>query len=222
MASPKLKLKKKTTEKHLKLMLWGAAGSGKTITSLQFPDPLLIDSEGGANFYEDRYKFHTVEATTTAELKGIGEYLLEQKHSYKTVIIDSLTDFWKECVQEVMRQKYQNPQKTPMQQDWKDIKPAWFNALKPFKSLKINVVATSKATTDMKAKKNNGEFPPKPQCGSPDYIFDAIVHCINFAGYPYIKNRPGLPKEFKLSYAEFKKVLSPVEEKPKAKHKDPA
>lgn len=218
-----IKIKKPQQQKHIKLMLWGKSGCGKTLTALQFPKPLLLDTEGGAKFYESRYQFDTVEASTMAEVQGVAEYLQKCQHSYKTVIMDSGTHLWQNCIDEVMKAKKKKPGTQPQMHEWGQIKPSWRHMLKKFALLDMHIIMTCQAKDVMEYdgsdwKKTGETFNCEKKT---DYFFDAIVYCHNnqgrFTGYPYMKNRCGLPTEFKLGYGEFEKVLIPQTEEPKQK-----
>jgi len=92
-----LKAKKpQTIQKRLKALFYGVAGSGKTMAAIQFPNAYLIDTERGAE--NDQYiklleKNNSVIFQTQDFYEIMGEIksLLSEKHSYKTLIIDSLT-----------------------------------------------------------------------------------------------------------------------------------
>ena len=42
-----------SSDRRLKLLLWGDSGVGKTTLALQFPHPAVIDLEGGTEHYGD-------------------------------------------------------------------------------------------------------------------------------------------------------------------------
>jgi RecA/RadA recombinase len=83
-------------EKRLKVLFFGAAGSGKTTAAIQFPKPYLIDTERGAE--NDQYVqlleesgglyYHT---TDFDEMVAEITSLLTTKHEMRTIIIDPLT-----------------------------------------------------------------------------------------------------------------------------------
>lgn len=107
--SSKLKAKQPEDVKpgKIKMMLYGASGSGKTWVSLTFPKPYYIDTEGGADLkhYQERLKKaggvymgpeqgSTNFATVLEEVKA----LATEKHEYKTLIIDSITKLYQVCI----------------------------------------------------------------------------------------------------------------------------
>ena len=83
-----------TLPKRLKLFLWGDSGVGKTTLSLQFPAPVLIDLEGGADPYGDAFDFHVLRASTADEVSEAVRWLLANEHPYRTLVIDPITVYW--------------------------------------------------------------------------------------------------------------------------------
>lgn len=94
-------IKPKTAEPSKpKLLVFGKAGVGKTYTSLDFPNCYYIDSENGASrsHYTDKLdKAGGVYFGTEQGSQDFDEVieqvkaLATEKHSYKTLIIDSIT-----------------------------------------------------------------------------------------------------------------------------------
>lgn len=83
-----------------KVLIYGREGVGKTWASLDFPSVYYIDTEGGANrkHYTDKLKksggayFGPEQGSTS--FKDVNEQiqaLATEKHSYKTIVIDSAT-----------------------------------------------------------------------------------------------------------------------------------
>lgn len=83
-------------QKRFKVLLYGAAGAGKTYASIQFPSPYLIDTERGA---ENSQYIKILEENNGAifqtndfsEIFTEVKSLLTEKHNYKTLVIDPLT-----------------------------------------------------------------------------------------------------------------------------------
>lgn len=91
--------KPESIQKRLKALFYGTAGGGKTMASIQFPCPYLIDTEKGAE--NDQYVKLLVEGKGSIfqtcdfdEMLEEVRTLLSEKHDYKTLIIDSLTNVY--------------------------------------------------------------------------------------------------------------------------------
>ncbi len=96
-------IKPEKVEKRLKALFYGAAGVGKTMASIQFPSPYLIDTEKGAS--NDQYvkllqKSGGVIFQTSDFNEIIEEVrtLLTEKHTYRTLIIDPLTTVYNDLL----------------------------------------------------------------------------------------------------------------------------
>lgn len=98
----KLKAKKpeEVSPGHIKAIIFGEAGVGKTWFSLTFPKPYYIDSEGGARLAHYQKRLTEVGGAYLAPENGASDFdiiieeirnLTSEKHPYKTVIIDSLS-----------------------------------------------------------------------------------------------------------------------------------
>lgn len=95
------KAKKPTAiKKRLKMFVFGPAGVGKTTAAIQFPKPVLVDTEAGAE--NDQYvkKLNAVGgiylgpregATNFETLMELVRDLLSKPHDYRTLVIDPLT-----------------------------------------------------------------------------------------------------------------------------------
>ena len=89
-------IKPTAVQKRIKALFYGPAGVGKTMTSIQFPRPYLIDTERGAENTQyvraltksgGAYMFSVDPDEVIQEIRS----LISEKHDYQTLIIDPLT-----------------------------------------------------------------------------------------------------------------------------------
>jgi hypothetical protein len=84
-------------EKRLKMFVYGTAGVGKTVAALQFPNSYIIDTERGTDFYASLIKKSdsaVLQSLNPDEIRDEIRELLTTKHSYKTLIIDPITQIY--------------------------------------------------------------------------------------------------------------------------------
>lgn len=97
-------------KKRLKCLFYGAAGVGKTMASISFPKPYLIDTEKGAT--NDQYikilkeNEGCIFSTNDFDdlLKEVNS-LLTEKHSYKTLIIDPITTIYHDLLEKSAKER---------------------------------------------------------------------------------------------------------------------
>jgi len=97
---------------HLKSLIFGASGVGKTWLSLTFPKPYYIDVEGGARLGHYQARLLEVGGAYFGPEEGAGHFptvieqvlaLATEQHDYKTLVIDSLTKLWNTTITEEAR-----------------------------------------------------------------------------------------------------------------------
>ena len=69
-------------------LIWGESMSGKTYLARQFPNPLIINTDGNAK----KVDTPSVEITKFTEFIEVIDALEKEQHNYKTVIIDLVDD----------------------------------------------------------------------------------------------------------------------------------
>lgn len=105
------KLKAKTPGEsapgHIKQLLFGPSGVGKTWFALSFPKPYYIDTEGGADLAHYQKRLANAGGVYMGPNEGtldfdtvIGQMqaLATEKHDYRTLIIDSVTKLYQTCI----------------------------------------------------------------------------------------------------------------------------
>lgn len=81
--------------KKLKVLIYGASGSGKTRAALTFPRPAVIDTENGTDLYAGRPgvpEFSVLRAKTLSEVESAVAFIREDNgKTFDTLIIDAIT-----------------------------------------------------------------------------------------------------------------------------------
>ena len=145
--------KAKLLAKRLKLLFWGTPGAGKTTTALQFPRPVVIDLEGGADLYGDSFEFDVLRTTTTEDVMAAVQWLLTNPHSYQTVVIDPITVYWDALQKKwsdifLRRNKgskgYRYEFYDLQPKDWMTIKAEFKELIRKLIALDMNVIVTAR------------------------------------------------------------------------------
>lgn len=189
-------------KRRAKLFIWGAAGTGKTVLALRFPNPLVIDLEEGASPYVDSLPYDEPKPRVVSmkQMMDTVEWLAANKHPYQTLVIDSITVLWD------MHQKRWNDTffrcrrpdgnfKKPagfkdefydfQVGDWRAIKGEWYKFIRSLTHLDMNIVATAHMKTlyaesqMMKAVGTTFDAERKS-----DYSFDTVLKLDFVAGKP--------------------------------------
>lgn len=178
--------KAQSIEKRLKLFLWGDSGVFKTTVALQFPEPVVIDMEGGTDLYGDTFDFGVLKATTADQVLDAVNWLLTNRHDYRSLIIDPITIYW-----DALQKKWsdiflrRNKGSKGFRHEFYDLQPKdWMTVKAEFKefirkliALDMNVIVTARQKPQYK----EGSF--MVAMGdtfdgekSLPYLFDTIVH----------------------------------------------
>ncbi|KJU86016.1 hypothetical protein MBAV_001784 [Candidatus Magnetobacterium bavaricum] len=212
-----------TTDRRVKLFLWGDSGAGKTTLALQFPYPVVIDFEGGTALYGDSFGFDVLQSNSPDEVMDAVDWLLTNKHNYRTLVIDPITVFWDALQKKwsdifLTRNKaskgYKHEFYDLQPKDWQTIKSEFKDFLRTLMSIDMNVIVTAREKTKYKegsmmvamGETFDGEK-------SLPYMFDTIVRLYLDEKGRYIgaclKDRSNrLPRQdFEVSYALFERIF---------------
>ena len=214
-------IKPEMKEKRLKLFLYGPAGVGKTTAALQFPKSYVIDMEKGTDYYSESMNrsgsavFQTISGDDIkAEIKA----LLTEKHDYRTLIIDPITQLYN-ALQEKWTRIFEKHSKVDAAeiQDfgmrfWGRVKSEYKSIQRMLLSLDMNVIITSHQKDVYGAGMQKIGVGPDSMKGD-QYVFDLVFRLDNINGKRVAfteKERSEIgknkfPESFEWSYDNFTK-----------------
>lgn len=216
-------------EKRLKLFLWGKTGTGKTILSLQFPSPVVLDLEAGTDLYGNDFSFAVKKPKSIDDINNCVDWLLSNKHDYKTLVLDPATIYW-QMLQDKWSKIFlaRNKQGRGFKfdyydlqfRDWKVIKADNNNFLHKLTLLDMNIIFTAHSKDQYadggEMKKIGITYDGEKNL---EYFFDTVVQTYRegekFMGQRMKdRNNVLVDEHFELSYDVFKNGMGNVIEKP--------
>lgn len=135
---------------RLKMYVYGDAGTGKTVTSLQFPKVACIDTEKGTKHYGKFFDFYRIETSDPKEVLKAIEELIEDPQGFKTIVIDPFTPLYEKIMDNHLTRlkiKHGNPSYTLQPKDYRPIKAEVKNLIDRLLSLDMNVIVTARSAT---------------------------------------------------------------------------
>lgn len=136
-------------EDHVKMVLYGRSGTGKTTFAGSFPMPgLLIDcNDRGTGSVRGVKGLKVLPARTLADVKQAYWLLESGKHNFKTVILDTVSMLQDFAIREVLADNRREVEDgdlggwgTMRKQDWGDVSSIMKAQLINFRELPMNVV----------------------------------------------------------------------------------
>ena len=134
---------------RLKMYVYGEAGTGKTVTSLQFPKPAVIDAEKGTKLYGKFFDFDRLEASDPKEVLRAIEELIENPNGYKTFVIDPITPIYEKIIDSHLTRlklKSGNPSYQLQPKDWRPINAEVKNLIDRLLALDMNIIVTAQSS----------------------------------------------------------------------------
>lgn len=164
---------------RLKMYIYGEAGTGKTVTSLQFPNVACIDTEKGSKHYGKYFDFHRIESSNPKEVLKAIEELIENPQGFKTIVIDPFTPLYEKIMDlhlTRLKVKNGNPNYTLQPKDYRPIKVEVKNLIDRLLSLDMNVIVTARSATLYSQEEFMKILGTKPD-GPKDlpYMFDVVL-----------------------------------------------
>jgi len=209
-------------EKRLKMFVYGPPGVGKTTAALQFPNSYIIDTEHGTDFYSEsinKAKSVVLNTLNPDDVKDELKALLTEKHNYKTLIIDPITQVYNATQEKWTRtfEKHAKSEKEGEVQDfgmryWGKVKGDFKSIQRLMLALDMNVIITAHQKDIYGAGMTKLGVGPDSMKGD-EYLFDLVfrVERKNGSLLAYkVKERAEIgkerfPAEFEWSYKNFLK-----------------
>lgn len=143
------KFDKETTPKRLKALFFGDTGTGKTVTMLQMPDPAVIDTERGTDWYTEKFpNVGVFQTSDPVEIRKAIRELSQSPGQFKSLGIDSFTVFQEAIEERYLNKKRvekNNPQYVLTPLDHKYLKSAIRSVIHDLLSVDLNIICTAKA-----------------------------------------------------------------------------
>lgn len=213
--------KPEAKEKRLKMFLYGPAGVGKTTAALQFPNSYVIDMEKGTDYYSESINKSgsaVLQTVSAEDIKTEIRALLTEKHDYRTLIIDPVTQLYNSLQDKWTRifEKHSKADAAEIQdfgmRYWGRVKAEYKSIQRMLLSLDMNVIITSHQKDVYGAGMQKVGVGPDSMKGD-SYVFDMVFRLDNVNGKRIAftekeraeigKNR--FPASFEWSYPNFLK-----------------
>lgn len=207
------------TDPRLKALVYGPTGCGKTVTALQFPDPVVVDAERGTVHYSEQYDFQVDNTSNINHLMRDIDDLIEDSDGVKTLVVDPLTIFMDKIVLEhlkKLRLKKNIPDYELQPTDHTTLKNTRKELMDKMLMLDLNIVCTARQKEKYRTEGKNFMVPDGWQPDLPKevpHMFDTIIRIeIDGDGETRIahteKDRTNkLPKMFEFTYDKMVEYL---------------
>lgn len=196
---------------RLKMYIYGEAGTGKTVTSLHFPSPAVIDTERGTDHYGKYFDFNRIQTIDPDIVHQAIDELLQDSNSVRTFVVDSFTSLYDSILDKQvtrMKMKTGNPNYSIQPLDYKFIKAEVKAIVQKMLALDMNVIVTARSKvlySQEEFMKAIGTTPDGPK--ELPYMFDIVLELTtqdNSHHATVVKDRTNkLPPSFDFTYKAF-------------------
>lgn len=203
--------------RRLKMYIYGDTGTGKTVTSLHFPNPAIIDTEKGSEHYGQHFKFFRLETSNPAKIHAALDELLKNPGEFKTLIIDSFSNVW-DTIQDIqlsrMKVKSGNPNYAIQPLDYKAMNAEVKSIVSKLLALDLNIIVTARSKVLYSTDKSEfmqviGTQPDGPK--NLPYMFDTVLELTKDdekrMAIAHKDRTNSLPHEFEFTYKAFTDAL---------------
>lgn len=124
--------------------VWGESMSGKTFFARQFPNPILLNTDGNA----DKVDTPSIKINSFQHFIEIIETLENTKHTFETIVIDLIDDIELLLNNYVCEKlKVSNIADAPFGKGYSEVKNIWKNLMMKISTLKFNIIFISHIIT---------------------------------------------------------------------------
>lgn len=143
----------KERKKTLNVMIYGEPGVGKTTFAATAPRPMLwLEAEGGTHSIADQEGIDIVKVSGLESYREVLAYLLENPKTYKTVVIDSITEtqaaILKEIMQKAVADDGSRNEFMPQFAEWGQVTGQMRAIARAFRDLPMHTVITALTRED--------------------------------------------------------------------------
>lgn len=133
---------------HVKVLVYGRNGKGKTRFAASAPNCLIIDINEKGTLSARSFKGVKVfEVSNWYDIPAIYWYLKKGDHPYQSVAIDTLTAMQALAMEQVLYEGYERDEnkdpKTPSKRDWGSTATMMREEINKFRNLPMNVIFTA-------------------------------------------------------------------------------
>lgn len=191
------------------------SGTGKTVTSLSFPNPAVIDTEKGTKHYGKYFDFYVIETSDPKKISTAIEELIDNPGGFKTLVIDPFTPVYEKIVDNHLNRlkiKSGNSAYQLQPKDYKPIRAEIKNMIDKLLALDMNIIVTARSSTLYSQEEFMKIIGTKAD-GPKDlpYLFDIVLELTKetkddkdvFIAHNRKDRTNTLPKTFEFSYQSF-------------------
>jgi GTPase SAR1 family protein len=138
-----------STDDFLTILIYGRSGSGKTTFASTFPKKLLLldVKDRGTDSVKDVKGIDVFNVTSWLDFESIYWALAESKHSYKTVVIDTISNIQDLAVDEVKRRENVDLESSMSQRLWGDMSRLMSQWIYYYRDLPMHIVFVAQERT---------------------------------------------------------------------------
>lgn len=175
-------------EPHIKILVYGRNGMGKTRFACTAPRPLVIDiQEKGTKSVRDYPGVDVIKVAKWSEIVWAYWFLRAGNHEYDSVVIDTITGMQNVCMVQVLKESEdRDPLKDPKtasQRDWGKLAQLMKEQLLNFRNLPMHVIYTAQERIQSNEEEETVERVPDLSPGSRA----TATACVDIIGRVYKK-----------------------------------